>query len=87
MTVYVLTIDFVDVDSGDFNVEVQTFDTIDKAMTVMVKEMDTTKKQFEERCDVDQDNFVDGDMSWSIWEKENYPSYHCDFKITECQVQ
>lgn len=87
MLVYVLTSTYICVDSGDFESRVDgVYENIEDALKQMKQEIKDTRIDFEE-VDYEEDNYVEGDMSWSIWEKEYYMSYHCDIKITECEVQ
>lgn len=87
MTVYVLTSSYLNVDSGDCEHMVDgVFETFEQAQKAMEQEIKDTRTDFE-GVDYEEDNYVEGDMSWSIWEKECYMSYHCDIKITEIEVQ
>ena len=87
MIVYVLTSTYVCVDSGDYDNRVDgVYESVDKALEHMKREIEETRKDFED-YDYEEDNYVEGDMNWSIWEKEEYASHHCDIQITECEVQ
>lgn len=84
--VYVLVSNYVNVDSGDFSTEViGVYSTFDKAHQRMLKEMNQARCDMA-YVDLEEEEFVDGDMSWSIWEKENYPSLHCDLIIVEKEI-
>jgi len=83
MVVYVLVCNYTDVDGGDFSTTViGVFSTIEVAQEMLKLEIENTRKDFE-NYDTEEDNFVEGDMSWSIWEKDEYPSHHCDLIVSE----
>lgn len=83
VVVYVLAYNYVDIDSGDFSTDViGVFDTIEIAEEMLKLEIEKTRKDFE-NYDVEEEQFVEGDMRWSIWEKDEYPSHHCDIFISE----
>jgi len=83
MTVFVLICGYTNVDSGDFSTSViGVFDSYENAYKMMVKEIESTRKDYE-GYDTEEENFVEGDMSWSIWEKGEYPSHHCGLSIIE----
>lgn len=87
MLVYVLTSTYVCVDSGDFESRVVgVYENVEDALTQMKQEIKDTRTDFKD-YDTEEDNYVEGDMSWSIWEKEEYMSHHCDIQITECEVE
>lgn len=86
MVVYVLVCNYTDVDGGDFSTTViGVFSTIEVAQEMLKLEIENTRKDFE-NYDTEEDNFVEGDMSWSIWEKGEYPSHHCDLIVSEKMV-
>lgn len=83
MLVYVLVCNFVDVDGGSFDTSViGVFDTIEAATKMLKIEIERARKDFND-YDYEEEKFVEGDMSWSIWELGEYPSHHCDLAITE----
>ena len=87
MTVYVVKSTYIDVDSGDFESRVEgVFENIEGAHTLMVNLIKDTRHDFKD-YDTEEEDYVDGDMSWSIWEKEYYMSHHCDITISECEVK
>lgn len=87
MLVYVLTSTYICVDSGAFESRVVgVYENVEDALKRMKQEIKDTKTDYE-RYGTEEDNYVEGDMSWSIWEKEYYMSNHCDIQITECEVQ
>lgn len=87
MLVYVLTSTYICVDSGDYESRVDgVYESIEQAQKQMKQEIKDTRNDFAD-YDTEEDNYVEGDMSWSIWEKEQYMSHHCDIQITECEVQ
>lgn len=87
MLVYVLTSTYICVDSGDCESRVDgVYEDIEKARNQMEQEIEEARTDFA-NYDTEEDNYVEGDMGWSIWEKEQYMSHHCDIQITECEVQ
>lgn len=85
MEVYVLVCNSVNVDGGDFVTEViGVYKTFGQAQKVMEQHMVDIRNEFD-YCDFEEEEYVDGDMSWSIWEREEYASNHCDL-IIECKT-
>lgn len=81
MEVYVLVCNSVNVDGGDFTTEVVgVYQEFAQALKVMKQYMKHIREEFED-YDFEEEKYVDGDMSWSIWEKEQYASNHCDLII------
>jgi len=85
MKVYVLAHTY-QCDCGDFGTEIEVFETIEKATKVFKELMKQAKIDFKD-LETEQDNYVDGDMSWSIWEKEEYAYNHIDLMIFEREVK
>ena len=83
--VYVLTVGW-QFDTGECGNRVGAYDTIEKAQAQMEKEIKCAKTDFSD-MDTEEDDYVDGDMSWSIWEKGEYCYNHCDIEIREVEVQ
>jgi len=74
-------------DSGECGNEiVGVYDTIEKATQTFIKEIYQAQVGFRDLT-TEEDNYVDGDMNWSIWEKGEYCFNHCDVSIIESQVQ
>lgn len=87
MTIYVLVSNYLNVDSGDCDtIVIGVYSTYEQAQERMKQEMEVTRNYFE-YIDTDENDFVEGDMSWSIWETGEYMSHHCDIIINECEVQ
>ena len=87
MYVYVLTNTYVCVDSGDYESSViGVYESIGDALEQMEQKIKDARTDFK-KYDTEEDDYVEGDMSWSIWEKEQYMSHHCDIEITECKVK
>jgi len=87
MRVYVLVCNYHSVDSGDFtNDVVGVYEKFEDAQKEMKKIMVEVRDDFK-RCDAEEDNYVDGDMSWSIWEKGEWVNFHCDITIHEKEIQ
>lgn len=86
MTVYVLACNYVNVDSGEESNEIiGVYDTCEKAMDRMVKEIPEIRKDFE-HVDTEENDYVNGDMCWEIWEKGEYFSNHCNLTIYEKEI-
>lgn len=85
MEVYVLIKNDLDVDGGIFETEVvgvyETFSQAERKMQVLMNE---ARDSFEEKYDIEQDEYVEGDMSWSIWELGEYATNHIDL-IIQCK--
>ena len=87
MFVYVLTSTYAYVDSGDCeSCVVGVYESIGDALEQMEQEIKDARTDFK-KYDTEEDDYVEGDMSWSIWEKGKYISHHCDIEITECKVK
>ena len=87
MLVYVLTSTYICVDSGAFETRVVgVYENVEDTFKQMKQELKDTRNDFKD-YDTEEDTYVEGNMSWSIWEKEQYMSHHCDIQITECEVQ
>ena len=87
MKVYVLTSTCICVDNGDCESRVVgVYENVDKALKQMAQEINGARACFE-GYDAEEDNYAEGDMNWSIWEKEQYMSHHCDIQIAESEVQ
>ena len=87
MTVYVLVSNYVNVDSGDFKTEViGVYESFGDAHERMLKEMNDVRCDLA-YVDLEETDFVEGDMEWSIWEKEEYPMLHVDLIIQEMTVE
>lgn len=87
MTVYVLTSTYVCVDSGDYENRIDgVYENVEDALKQMEQEIKDTRLDFED-YDTEEDAYVEGDMCWSIWEKEQFMSHHCVIQITECEVK
>ena len=87
MTVYVLTSTYICVDSGDYENRIDgVYENVEDALKQMKQEIKDTRIDFED-YDIEEDAYVEGDMCWSIWEKEQFMSHHCVIQITECEVK
>ena len=87
MFVYVLTSTYAYVDSGDCeNHVVGVYGNVGEALRQMKQEIKDARTDFK-KYDTEEDDYVEGDMSWSICEKGKYISHHCDIEITECKVK
>ena len=84
MKVYVLT-EVWQIDSGDCGNNVMVYSDIEKAQHDLNLLMEQARKDFHD-LETEETEYVDGDMSWSIWEKEEYCYNHIDLTITECDV-
>lgn len=84
MEIYVLTIVWQR-DSGECGSEVSAFESLPLAQKIMTREIKSAREDFKD-LDVEETQFVEGDLSWSIWESENYCYNHCDITITQCEL-
>ena len=86
MKVFVLISTYIDVDSGDYESRVDgVYESVEDANKQMQQEIKDTRTDFE-NYDTEEDNYVEGDMTWSIWEKDYYMSHSCVIKITQCEI-
>ena len=86
MMTYVLLVSWQR-DSGDCGNEVKVFSTFEKATDALLDEMNAARVDFSDIHETEEDNYHEGDMSWSIWEKEEYCFNHCDIIIFEREVE
>lgn len=89
MSVYVLVFNYVNVDSGEFNTQVLgVYESYSQAEKRMLREIDIIhKEELTNYYDLEEEDFVEGDMSWSIWEKNEYAMLHWDLIIEEQEIQ
>ena len=85
MEVYVLTIVWQR-DSGDFGSDTKVFSSFERAQQEMEIQMESARFDFDD-LDTEEDDYVEGDMSWSIWESGEYAYNHCDITIKQCEVE
>ena len=84
--VYVLVREDTNVDSGCFETEViGVYDSFDKAEESMVEEMRNARIDFA-NDDFEEENYAQGDMSWSIWEKDGFSVNHTIIKIVAKEI-
>ncbi len=87
MVVYVLTSNYVCVDSGDYINRVEgVYESVLEAQEHMQREIEDARTDFQ-NYDTEEDDYVEGDMSWSIWEKDEYMAHHYAIEITVCQIK
>ena len=87
MTVYVLVKNDLDVDKGTFDTTViGVYERLSMAETEFKAQMVEAKQDFQ-NYDYEQTDYVEGDMSWSIWELGEYVSNHIDLIIQEMTVE
>ena len=84
MWVYVLNVVWQR-DSGECGNDVKVFQDIEKAFEQMKMEMESARTDFND-LSTEEDDYREGDMSWSIWEEGEYCYNHIDITITECYV-
>ena len=85
MEVYVLIKNDLDVDGGTFDTEViGVYENFSMAQTEMQAQMVEAKQKFQ-NYDFEEDEYVEGDMSWSIWELGEYAVNHIDL-IIQCET-
>lgn len=70
---------------GDQSIDVLVFETFDKANELMLKQIKQAKEEFE-NVPTEEDDYVDGDMSWAIWEEGEYCMNHFSVEIYQRQV-
>ena len=85
MTVYVLVVSWQR-DSGDFGQTVSVYDTFEKAQATMREEIKSARRDFSDISNLEEDDYHDGDMSWTICEEGEYCYNHCDVTIYEREV-
>ncbi len=85
MTVYVLTVVW-QFDSGETGNYVHVYDSLEKAQAQMKLEIKIARNDMS-GYDIEETNLVDGDMSYSIWERENYCYNHEDINIYQREVK
>ena len=86
-TVFVLVSSYVNVDSGDNSLEILgVYRDFHKAQEELELQIKQVRKDFD-YVDAEEDNYVRGDMSWTICEKGEYFSLHCDLFIQEVTIQ
>lgn len=75
-------------DSGDCgNYIVGVFKDFKTAQRILEKEIEYAKHDIEDITDLEETDYAKGDMTYSIWERENYCYNHIDLKITEMEVK
>jgi len=85
MEVFVLTVVW-QMDSGECGSELAVFDSIDKAQKEFKKEIKKAKQDFKQ-LDTEHTPLADGDMSYSIWEREEYCYNHIDINIVQTSIK
>ena len=73
-------------DSGECGTDVMIYNSIESAEKAFKHEIELARIDFND-LDTEEDELVDGDMSWSIWEKGEYCYNHCDIAILEREVK
>ena len=85
MEVYVLIKNDLDVDGGVYDTYViGVYENFKMAQTEMQAQMVEARQKFQD-YDFNEDAYVDGDMSWSIWELGEYAANHIDL-IIQCET-
>lgn len=86
MSVFVLIENWY-MDSGENGLEVVgVYNTFEKVIKQFKKCMKQIKLDWKD-IDTEEDSYVDHDMCWSIWEKDNYGFNHYNLKIVEQDIQ
>lgn len=83
--VYVLTVNWQR-DSGECGSAVAVYSTIERANKAFLQEIKDARKDFSD-LETEESGLIQGDMSWSIWEKDEYCYNHCDISIWEREVE
>lgn len=85
--VYVLVCEYHCVDSGDFaNDVVGVYENFNDAKEEMEKLMVETRDDFE-WYDTEESEYVDGDMTWEIWEQGEWVNHHCVINIFDRELK
>ena len=86
--VYIITSSYIDVDSGDCDTRVDgVYAKLEEAKEKFDQLVEETRKDFEP-YDYEEDCYgTSFDLSYSIYEKGEYMSHHCDIIITECEIK
>lgn len=85
MKVYVLVKNW-QMDCGDCGLNVvKVFETYQQAYDCLLVKRKQAKIDMED-LETEEDTLVEGDMCWSIWEKDKYCYNHIDLKIEEKEV-
>lgn len=85
MEVFVLTTVW-QCDSGDCGQDIRVFNNLEDAQKVLKQKMEEAREDFS-YLDTEEDEFKDGDMSWSIWESQEYCYNHIDLVIYQREVE
>ena len=85
MTVYVLSVVW-QCDSGECGNDITVYSTIEKANKAFLQEIENAKQDFS-GMEVETTPLATGDMSWSIWEKDEYCYNHIDITIYQREMQ
>ena len=83
--IYILTVVWQR-DSGECGSSVDAYSTIEKANKAFLEEVKNARQDFSD-VETDETGLVMGDMSYSIWEKDEYCYNHCDIAIHELEVK
>ena len=87
MKVYVLIMT-CRLDNQSENEIVGVYDSVEKALERMKKEMVIARKDFES-IETQETNYCEGGKYWCIWKTENDNYAHClmDLRITEMEIE
>ena len=87
MLVYVVASKYQNVDSGDSELLIErVFNDFSKAQEYMEERIEEERQNMN-HLDYEEDNYVEGDMSWGIWEKGEYMSCHFEIVIREMLIE
>lgn len=78
--VFVLTERYVDVDSGTIDTNITVYESYAPAQRRFMDLMKEGRKLFK-NYDKEEENYIDGDMSWEIWEVGQYFAHHFSIQI------
>lgn len=74
-------------DCGECGTDViGVYSSFERAKLAMENEMKMARSYFED-LETEESEYVDGDMSWSIWEEGEYCYNHDDILIIEKEVE
>lgn len=84
MVVYVF--ERINVYDGFEDTTIRVYADLEKATQILKEQIEMVKEEFEE-CDYDAENYVEGDMSWTIWEEGEFCMNHVSLTIYEREVE
>lgn len=84
MKVYVF--ERINVYDGCEDTTIRVYADLEKATQVLKEQMEAVKEEFE-GSDFETTNYVEGDMSWAIWDEGEFCMNHVSLTIYEKEVE